>query len=74
MRVRDTQTVHIIRSTPRPTVTIAELAAAVGVSDETIRRLVARKEIMALRIGQRTMIPKDAAIRWIQQSTTGGEW
>lgn len=74
MRARDTQTIHMITSTPRPTVTIAELAAAVGVSDETIRRLVNRGEIMALRIGQRTMIPKDAAIRYVRSALIGGEW
>jgi excisionase family DNA binding protein len=49
--------------------TIPEAAAVIGVSDDTVRVLVARGEIPTLRIGRRILIAKVTLDEWLATNT-----
>ncbi len=48
------------------TYTVPEAAAVIGVSPETVRILIKRGELPALRIGRRVLIAKVALVSWVE--------
>lgn len=51
------------------TYTVPQAAAALNVSDDTVRAMVKREEIPSLRIGRRTLIVRTVLDRWVQEHT-----
>ncbi len=59
--------------TPEPVrYSVAELAALLGLSDESIYRGIRRNQIPHLRIGRRLVLPKVAIDDWLRGASTGG--
>jgi excisionase family DNA binding protein len=59
-----------ITSSPRLALKIREAAAALGVSESTIRRLIARGEIRASRKLRHPLIPSSELDRFLQASVS----
>jgi excisionase family DNA binding protein len=49
----------------RLALTISEAAESIGVSERTVRSLVARREIPHVRVGRRVLIPCDELRVWL---------
>lgn len=59
-------------SEPTRFLTVAEVARAVNVSQMTIRRLIDREELPALRIGRSIRIRRSAVDAYLANAVIGG--
>ena len=51
---------------------VVELAALLGLSDESIYRGIRHNQIPHLRIGRRLVLPKAAIDDWLRSASAGG--
>lgn len=58
-----------IEPVPRVTLSVAEAAKALGLSDRTITSMIAKGEIPVVRIGKRRLIPVDGLREWVASKT-----
>lgn len=56
----------------RLTLTIPEVAEALGISERLTATLVKDKVIPSVKLGGRRVIPEGAFLRWFEQATEGG--
>ena len=63
----ETATDHVA---PRPVLTVAEAADALGISRALANELVRRGEIPAVRLGRRIVVPRDALGRLLEAQST----
>lgn len=50
----------------------AELAEVMGVSRPTVYKLLNRQDFPRVKVGRRTVIPAEAAKRWLEERLEGG--
>ena len=51
----------------------ATVAKVLGIAPSSNYELMYEKDFLALRIGNRIVVPKEAFIRWVEQHTGGTE-
>lgn len=56
----------------RPMLTLRETAERLNVSEKTIRRLVANRELAAIRVGNQLRLDADQLEAWISQASSNG--
>ena len=59
-------TTHPPQDAPRVTYSVPDVAAMLGVSERTVRNLVAGNEIESLKIGKRRLVSRRALDRFIE--------
>jgi excisionase family DNA binding protein len=58
---------------PEPlAITRADAVAQLGVSIQTLDRMIDRGEIRVVRAGRRVLIPRDEPARWLAEQLTAG--
>ena len=58
-----------VEPVPRVTLSVAEAAKALSLSDRTITSMIAKGEIPVVRIGKRRLIPVEGLRKWIASRT-----
>lgn len=59
-----------VEPVPRVTLSVAEAAKALSLSDRTITSMIAKGEIPVIRIGKRRLIPVDGLREWVASRIT----
>ena len=57
----------------RPMLTLREAAQRLNVSEKTVRRLVANRELAAVRVGAQLRIDADQLEAWIALASSNGD-
>ncbi|MFA5844464.1 MAG: helix-turn-helix domain-containing protein [Coriobacteriia bacterium] len=52
--------------------TVADVAALLGVAESTVRGAIARRELHAVNLGRRIIVPKAALVRFLVPPDTDG--
>ena len=60
-----------VEPVPRITLSVAEAAKALGISDRTITSMIGRGEIPVVNIGKRRLLPVEGLREWIRKKTEG---
>ena len=61
-----------VEPVPRVTLSVAEAAKALGISDRTVTTLISEGKIPNVRVGKRRLIPVDGLREWAKNRTEGG--